>query len=127
MGHEYWGTLTIENCSVSGEITGVSSGSTKVGGFVGYAKQPITVTNSYIDATMSTTAGYGYVGSFIGVIWRGSGDTASTITIENSYANTSRALIEHSGSADGAGVNTYVMINNVYSKFASPNRYVCYF
>ncbi len=101
---------TIEECYVTGEVTG----NDHVGGFVGGNSDNVTIKNSY--ANVSITAGQ-QVGGFFGV-------TAGSVSIENSYftgdlATTSRGwsggfigLIDRQGTIEMSGC---VSIGNIAS------------
>lgn len=100
VGKVYDGTLTIENCFVSGVIEAGEKYKTNAGGLVGYVtdQSNVTISSSYVDVTIQNAGSDSCVGGFVGQ----AGGT-ETVKIENCYTIPDIRTGAHIGGFVGAG------------------------
>lgn len=110
-----YGSATITNSHFSGTIFGSA-----VGGFVNsVSSAPVTVQNSYVDASMSGT---GVLGGLVGIIGgNGSSSAASGSVIEKSYFTGSIASIDPWGGVLGGIVGRIAFPATIRDVYAIPS------
>ncbi len=110
VGKVQYGTLSIENCFVSGVIEAGRKNNTDAGGLIGYVtdRSNVTIRSSYANARIQNAGSGSFVGGFVGL----AGGTG-IVTIENCYAIPDIRTGEHIGGFTGAGNGT--VIRNSYA------------
>lgn len=113
---DVYGSLTVENCYVSGTIE-TADGTNKIesaGGLIGnvreYSNYSVNIKSCYADAEIKGTASKRFVGGLVG--W-----TGGTTTIENSYAVVDMDVDkgDYIGGLVGCGSDSKVKISHSYA------------
>lgn len=113
---DVYGSLTVENCYVSGTIE-TAEGTNKIesaGGLIGnvreYSNYLVNIKSCYADAEIKGTASKRFVGGLVG--W-----TGGTTTIENSYAVVDMDVDkgDYIGGLVGCGSDSKVKISHSYA------------
>ena len=111
---DVYGSLTVENCYVSGTIE-TTDGTNKIesaGGLIGNVREnnSVEIQSCYADAEIKGTASKRFVGGLVG--W-----TGGTTTIENSYAIVDMDVDEgdYIGGLVGCGSDSKVTISHSYA------------
>lgn len=110
VGKVQYGTLSIENCFVSGVIEAGRKNNTDAGGLIGYVtdRSNVTIRSSYANARIQNAGSGSFVGGFVGLAG-GNG----IVTIENCYAIPDIRTGDHIGGFAGAGNGA--VIRNSYA------------